>query len=228
MVRRMPTNTAPSGFTMAELHTLPDDALARVQAIYEESFPAAERVPFEEIVEATRAGKEITSDVALGDDGQPIGFAFFSSLDAAGWLFFEYFAVASDRRGAGVGQALSLATTAALRARGEHRPFAIEVEDPAAATDDADRTVREKRIGFWEKVGASMLPVEGYVIPQLDGDGTLAMKLMWLPGPDSDRVPDEAELLEVVVALYEVGYGLAPDHELVRKARNGGVRVVAA
>ena len=99
------TDTAGSqAFELASLDTVSDGLRAGVQAVYEEAFPSHQREPFADIVAASRDGGGIA--LVPVDGGQPIGLAFLGSLDDAGPLFLEYFAVAADRRGAGLGQAL--------------------------------------------------------------------------------------------------------------------------
>jgi hypothetical protein len=74
-------------------------------------------------------------------------------------------------------------------------------------------------VRFWERVGAIDLPLDGYVIPDVGGDGTEPMRLMWMPSNDEDEVPRARRLLDLVLALYESGYGLGPEDALVRRAQ---------
>ena len=100
------------------------------------------------------------------------------------------------------------------------RPIVLEVEDPAETEiDELEAAQRERRIRFWEYVGASTLPVDGYVVPNVGTTGTEALLLMWMPGRAGAPAPQGEELLELVLALYETGYGLTGDHVLVRAAR---------
>ena len=200
------------------LERLPEEAAARVREIYEEAFPARQRVPFSELQEAAAAGDEIAL-VAL-EDGRPAGLAFLSRLDCVGHLFVEYFAVASDLRGGGRGQALWKAVARELAAAEGPRPVVLEVEDPAEPqVDELEAAQRARRIRFWEHVGASMLPVDGYVVPNVGAAGTEPLRLMWMPGRPGEPEPKANALLELILALYDTGYGLDADHELVAGAR---------
>src|SRR4051794_6494343 len=71
----------------------------RVRAIYEEAFPARQRVAFDEILDGARSGEEIAL-VGL-KRGRAVGLAFLSRLESAGHVFLEYFAIDGELRGAG-------------------------------------------------------------------------------------------------------------------------------
>lgn len=205
--------------TMAWLKDLPDAGRDRVRAIYEEAFPARQREPFAELAAASTDGEPCA--LAGIQDGQPVGLASFSSLHSIGWRFLEYFAVDAGRRGAGLGRALWKAAAAAVRGGDDDpRPVVFEVEDPAEpGIGAAERAARERRIRFWGHVGARPLPVEGYVVPNIDGSGVEPMLLMWVPPSPADADPDGAALLALVLALYRHGYGLDDDDPLVERAR---------
>ena len=202
----------------ARLEDLAQEAQERVRAIYEEAFPARQRVAFEEILAAARSGEEIAL-VGL-EDGRPMGHAFLSRLAPAGHLFVEYFAVASDLRGGGRGGGLWTALREELSRCEPGLPIVLEVEDPGEpGIDAAEAQHRARRVRFWEKAGARLLALEGYVIPDVGGDGTEPMRLMWVPAAPGDDPPRAGRLLGLILALYESGYELGPDHELVRRAR---------
>ena len=202
---------------IVRLDELPAETLEGVRAIYEEAFPARQRVPFAELVDGARNGDEVA---LIGLElKRPMGIAFLSRLDAVGHLFLEYYAVASDLRGGGRGQALWRAVHDDLR-RTAPRPVVLEVEDPAEPDIEPDEAAaRERRVRFWEHVGATPLPLDGYVIPDIDGDGVEPMRLMWIGAQPADQAPRDGGLLELVLALYESGYGLSADDELVQRAR---------
>ena len=199
------------------LDDLSEHARARVRDIYEEAFPARQRVPFDELVQAARSGDELAL-VGL-ERGRPMGFAFLSSLEAAGHLFLEYFAIASDLRGGGRGRALMQAVRDEPGGAEGARPIVLEVEDPQEHGIDAEEAdMRVRRVRFWEHAGAVLLAVEGYVIPDIGGTGTEPMRLMWMAARPDDGPPQGARLLELILSIYESGYGLEPDDGLVRRA----------
>jgi hypothetical protein len=100
------------------------------------------------------------------------------------------------------------------------RPIVLEVEDPAEPRiGELEAAQRARRVRFWERVGASTLPVDGYVVPNVGTAGTEPLRLMWMPARPGEPAPDADALLDLVLALYETGYGLDGDHDLVRGAR---------
>jgi GNAT superfamily N-acetyltransferase len=213
-------DAAGSGtFEVASLDSVSDDVRSATRAIYEEAFPAHQREPFEDLVAS--CGDDGHVALVAVDGGQPIGLVSISSLDEVGFLFLEYFAVAADRRGGGIGQALWRATSQALDAPGS---IVLEVEDPNEPGIDAAETMkRERRVRFWEKVGARVLPVTGYVVPKLGEDGVEPLMLMWISRSPGEPEPAGDALRDVVVALYESGYGLDADDPLVARALDGHV-----
>ena len=209
---------AATPLQIERLERLPEQATARVREIYEEAFPVRQRVPFSELQDAAGGGEEIAL-VGL-EAGRAAGLAFLSRLDSAGCLFVEYFAVASDLRGGGRGQALWRAVSEELSAAEGPRPIVLEVEDPAEPQiDELEAAQRARRVRFWEHVGARMLPVDGYVVPNVGATGTEPLRLMWIPARPGEPAPTADDLLELILALYETGYGLDGDHDLVRRAR---------
>ncbi len=212
------SNSPPAaGLETAHLERLSQDARYRVRVIYEEAFPIRQRVPFDELEVDARRGDEIAL-VGL-EQGRPVGLAFLSRLESAGCLFLEYYAVAIGLRGAGRGQSLWMAVAGELAECRPRRAIVLEVEDPSESDlDAAEAALRVRRARFWERVGARALPVEEYVIPNIDGTGVESMRLMWMPGPLDREAPAGQELCELVLALYKSGYGLGPDHALAQRA----------
>jgi hypothetical protein len=202
---------------IARLDDLPAETCEGVRSIYEEAFPPRQRVPFEELVDDARSGDELAL-IGL-EEGRPIGIAFLSRLDAVGHLFLEYYAVARDLRGGGRGQALWWAVHDEL-GREAPRPVVLEVEDPAEPEiEPEEAAARKRRVRFWERVGAIDLQIDGYVIPDVAGDGTEPMRLMWMAARPGDSPPHDGGLLDLVLALYESGYGLSSGDALVQRAQ---------
>jgi len=177
--------------------------LAAVRAIYAESFPPELRVPFAELDDGAAAGGGLV--VALDGDAAA-GFASLRRLDGA--MFVRYFAVAAARRRQGAGRQLWQLLPGAVP--GWPDQVVLEVEDPAH--DPAEQLVRRGRIAFWRSCGLGLLPVPGYVMPDLTGAGPEPMLLMAAP-PCAG-----AELRRLVRAVYAGRYGLSAADPLVGRA----------
>ncbi|WP_179953221.1 hypothetical protein [Desulfobotulus mexicanus] len=125
---------------------------------------------------------------------------FLPRISAA---FLIYLAVNPDIRGQGLGSGVLAAAMAqeTFAAAGmpmpEHR--ILEVEDPDRAENDRDRTVRERRLGFFAKAG--LFPVyDGYIQPALQQEThVLPMLLLAQSGGLLD-------MEEAVAAVYMEKY----------------------
>jgi len=170
-----------------------------VRDLYEASFPASERSDFTGIHQEDAADERDV--LVLLEQGQVRGLCVTSRLS---WpaLFIEYFAVAPDHRGTGVGSRFLRECLLALITPAEHGAV-LEIERVEASPGDPYRPVRRR---FWEKSGARAV-VERFVVPRLDGaGGMMDMTLMWIAA-DGHPLPDPRALARQVL---EEGYGLEP------------------
>jgi ribosomal protein S18 acetylase RimI-like enzyme len=188
---------------------LTPNAVDSVRAIYEASFPERQREPFSDLLarpdwfDVARAGEDV------------LGFSFASELPEP-WLFLEYMAVAPGHRDAGLGSSLWRSLIARVASEQRLVGIVLEVESPDAPEQE-ENTERLRRIEFYRRNGAVILPVADYAVPNVQGEGT---EHMWLLScaREPELHPDEGALERIVQALYSFGYGLQPDHELVRAA----------
>lgn len=195
-----------------------DRQLDDVRAIYEDAFPAWQRVPFEELGGA--GDGRIGLAEVHGATGRVVAFAAASRLASVPWTFLEYFAVAGDRRGGGIGTRLWQDLLLAVRADPAVVGVVLEVENTDEnGIDGSEREIRHRRVRFYERLGARLSPFLGYEVPRLDRSGTERLLLMTasVTGAVDGAVPGPA-LAEVIRALYIEGYGLAASDELVRSA----------
>ncbi|MBU2663660.1 hypothetical protein KOI35_09090 [Actinoplanes bogorensis] len=178
--------------------------LAATEAIYLARFPAGLRAPFDDL---------LADDVlVLIDDDGPAGFAVTRPLGPTGWVFLRYFAVL--RRGAGAGSTMWRLACANWAAAGHPRVL-LDVEDPdEPGIDAAEESERRRRIVFYERLGARVLPVSDYEPPQPGGHPEPLRLLAASTGLESD----EASVRDQVLAVYQYRYGLGPDDPAVRKA----------
>jgi len=181
----------------------------RVAAIYADSFSRALRVPFAGLSEPAAANRML---VAL--DGQvPVGFAALRLLGSVGWSFLRYFAIDRARRSQGSGREFWPILQQELVVGGWPARIVFEVEDPADTGDAAECVLRRRRIAFWTAVGARLLPVPDYVMPDYTGAGTEPVLLM-----TSAEVPTADEARSLVLGIYADRYGLSPADPLVLRA----------
>lgn len=183
----------------------------RVREIYLGAFPEDLTAPFEDLLVDRLL-------VHRGEDAVPDALALVRDLvpDAAsgepdtGWTFLRYFA--AGPRGGGVGSRTFAALTGLLADEGR-RLLVWDVEDPdEPGLDAAAIEEHTRRIAFYERNGARLLPVRGYHPPHEDGHAP-AMRLMWATLGDTP----EPGLREVVVGVLRWRYGCDADHPAVRR-----------
>jgi GNAT superfamily N-acetyltransferase len=209
------------------------EELARVRGIYEDGFPDHLRADFRSVVTGRQPG-EIA--LALTGDGGPCGFALLRPLAPggqaaqpaqparaaqpaqAGWIYLRYFVIDAARRGHGLGGRLWDLLTARLREDG-YTLLVFDVEDPdEPGCGPDDHRDRARRIGFYARHGAAVLPVTGYRTPCGDEGAPewtpmvlMAASLTGQPAP----VRTADQLREVVEAVYRYRWSLPPGHPQV-------------
>jgi GNAT superfamily N-acetyltransferase len=162
--------------TLEPVDSLGSAATAAVRRIYEQGFPSRLRAGFATLTRQRQAGE---MSLALVRDGQPRGFAVLRPLGETGWVFLRYFVVDERLRGQGLGGIMWHELAALLRADG-YTLLVFDVEDPAEPGCGAVQArIRSRRIGFYQRHGAGLLPVHGYRTPH--GSGWAPMLLLTRP-----------------------------------------------
>ncbi len=201
-------------FRIASSAELTPDQLAGAAAVYEQAFRPNMRVPFAELAATGPA------DLLLAalDDAEPVGVAALRRLDQAGWTFLRYFAVTAGRRRTGLGRRLWTGLAGPLRAAGWPDRIAFEVEDPAHAPDETERAADVARIEFWRRCGCELLPVPGYVMPDITGLAPPEPMLLMAGALARPGELSAGQLSALVLGIYQERYRLDRDHPLVRAA----------
>lgn len=200
-------------FRIARSGELTRGQFDRVTEIYEQAFAPHHRVPFAQLA-AARPGDML---VAALDDGEPVGFAALRRLDAGGWTFLRYYGIAAERRGAGLGQRFWRRLLPAVQEAAWPARIAFEVEDPGHFASGDAQEVAAARIAFWTRCGCEVLPIAGYVMPDITGDSSPEPMLLMAAGPAGNSL-SAAELADLVLAVYAGRYGFGPQHPMVAAA----------
>jgi len=195
-------------YSLEPLETLPPLAVGDVRRIYEEGFPPYQRADFAEVSERRRSDEFA---LALVREDQACGFAMLRSLGDTGWVYLRYFVVDRRLRGQGLGGVLWDQLTARLRAAG-FTLLVLDVDDPAEpGQQPAETAIRSRRISFYERHGARLLPVTGYHTPHVaphagepDWEPMLLMAATLGGDPAGPRTRD------VVDAVYRYRWQLDP------------------
>ncbi len=208
-----------------EVVSLSDAALLRIKEIYTDSFPPEERLGdwfFTQGIESRarepRSGWPVYHLLVAEDEGRVAGFAaanYFANEGDGSPInlgFLVYLAVEAGGRSRGTGALLYTATRAqlALDARflaWELTGMAFTVERPDAATNEEERSQRERRIAFYLRQGANLLASVEYENPPLhEGDDPIPLHLMYHPAGRPTWPPEDLHR-----ALHRLIAGLQSD-----------------
>jgi GNAT superfamily N-acetyltransferase len=199
-----------AAYALEPVEALDTVAVDAVRRIYEEGFPDRLRADFASLTDQREAGE---AALALVRGPQPYGFAMLRRLGGTGWTYLRYFVVDQRRRGQGLGGVMWDLLTARLRAGGRTL-LVFDVEDPGEpGCGPAESQVRTRRVGFYQRHGAVVLPVRGYRTPHGNpgDDGWTPMLLMAAPVADGPA-PGAGEAGAIVSAVYQHRWRLEPGH----------------
>jgi len=202
-----------AAYSLKPVETLGSAVIDDIRRIYETGFAPHLRAGFSDITSQREPGELA---FALLQDGQPRGFAMLRPLGTTGWIFLRYFVVEEAQRGRGLGGILWQQVTGRLRDLG-CTLLVFDVEDPDEPDcGEAEVRIRNRRISFYLRQGAHLLPVSGYRTPHgsAEDPGWTPMLLMSAPltaGQPVSVVPAG----EIVAAVYRYRWSLAPDHPQV-------------
>ena len=198
--------------------------LDSLTAIYLEAFGVPWEMPAAKLPDFARrrvgdsmAGRAL----ALLDEEAVVGFALCDYLPESNLLHLKYLAVDQARRNQGSGARLLDAvaatgeTIAHAAGRNGCRGVLIEIEIPDSPPPDADRSLRTRRIAFYERNGALITGVP-YPRPPWAPPEQPDFELMLLPGGAwaggvLPGVLDAATRRDLGRALMVEGYGADPE-----------------
>ena len=189
---------------LAPVRNLGNHGITATRRIYEGGFADHLRASWDEVYTDRRLDEEA---LALLVDGEPAGFIMLRALGPTDRIYLRYLVIAADRRGQGLGSLL----WEHLRAHCVREDFTLlvwDVEHPGEeGIDDGERSVRERRAAFYERLGGVVIPVleqtgTEYTNPHLRSDGSSyesPMLLMATPlGPTQLPVDDRTWLSGLV------------------------------
>jgi GNAT superfamily N-acetyltransferase len=198
-------------YALEPVEALDTVAVDAVRGIYEDGFPERLRADFTSLTDRREDGE---AALALVRGRQPCGFVMLRRLGGTGWTYLRYFVVEQRLRGQGLGGTMWDQLTARLRADG-CTLLVFDVEDPGeTGCGPAESQVRSRRVGFYRRHGAVVLPVRGYRTPHdsADGDGWTPMLLMAAPVAAGGPAPGAGEAGAIVSAVYQHRWRLDPGH----------------
>lgn len=196
-------------------------------AIYEVSFPVAERDPLENLVELIEhSGQEFADGETvfrfwLGvAEGEVLALSAYTYHRRRRLGFLWYMATLRTARSQGIGSWMFARTLEMLRQEDQELPIGLcwEVERPSAFTDLQERQFAERRIRFYQRNGSLLFPEIDLLTPALeDGLPDVSYHLMFYPLENQAAVTPQRIRSLIDVILLD-SYGVEPDSIYYQRA----------
>jgi GNAT superfamily N-acetyltransferase len=197
--------------------------------IYEGAFPEEERVSEQALLRAIRRREQAQEEgrfhfqIALAG-GQVTGIAIFDYYPQTRLGFISYLAVDPRRRNGGLGAQLYRHLVATIAGDGQTESPALgvtfEVERPELARDPADRDLRQRRIGFYQRNGAQIVPRIYFVAPPMRPDLPEVPYVLMLHPLACPLPLEQATIEAVLTSVLCFGYELPSDNPYLQRARH--------
>jgi GNAT superfamily N-acetyltransferase len=218
---------------LIELTETDSDIARQAFALYEASFPPAERVPVEAMQRSIERWNHTRPEngsmphfwIAIRDE-QVLGLSSWCYFCKSRLGFLYYLAVDPATRGQGLGAWLlqktleHLPADATACAGAPPRGLIWEVERPADAAAPAERDLRQRRINFYQRSGSLLLPQLDFLAPPLaPGLQEVPYHVMFLPSASFDGdTASRAFLIDILETILLEGYGIESRIQYYRKA----------
>jgi len=208
-----------SQLEISRLFNVGGELAEQVYAIYCASFPPSEQIDFSDIVSSVASGERLI--FVAKKAGNAVGFALTMPLSCAYVHLLEYLAVTEKSRNQGIGSALLQYVAQWLRTNENSIGILIEVECPEEGTLE-ERTLRTRRINLYRRNGADIVEhAPSYRMPDLSGEGSTRMNLMWLPVDKPSHMISGGELRDCIVSIYTDAYQRSKDDPLLLSILQG-------
>lgn len=152
---------------MQLLNAISTEQLERIHALYEEAFPASEKKPFEFIRQKRETGNFEIMEI-VDESGEFCGLVIMMLYENLALL--DYFAIASECRGTGVGSVV----LKLLQERYAGRKFMLEIESTVGLESVADKD------GANAENGSSKMSIQVQALPIAERKARLRRKSFYL------------------------------------------------
>lgn len=168
-------------------------------ALYEQTFPAYERVPVAWIQESILAKK---AQLWVGYYQQELALmSILYTLPSKDFILLVYLATVPHLRNIKIGsQFLNYIIDFV---KNQSKTLVLEVEHPDFGED---RELKQRRVGFYQRLGAKKLQNILYILPALDGTKTTEMLLMVIPYEHNLEKLNQTIVKQLIQELYQVVY----------------------
>jgi len=143
------------------------------------------------------------------DAGRVLGFTILFVPPDRGFALLEYMAVASDRRGSGLGAAMFRRTVEqALTPQGVALPVLLEVDSDREASPD--QALRTRRLHFYRRLGCATIAGLRYLMP-LPGTGAAPEMDLMIHRDAPATAVARGDLERWLRTIYRDVYHVSPD-----------------
>lgn len=165
---------------------------ARLNQIYQEGFPVGRHSSW-----LTVYAERTSSETALALVEEPatlVGLIFLRDFAGTDRIYLRFLAIGADQRGRGIGAAAWPLITAYCVVAGK-RLLIWDVEHPDQSGIEAGEiSIRQRRIGFYQRLGGAILPIDDYSTPHEDATGVHEIPMYLLAAHlDGAPLPTDAE-----------------------------------
>ncbi|MBE9144236.1 GNAT family N-acetyltransferase [Planktothrix mougeotii] len=181
-------------------------------ALYEQTFPPQEKIPISWIREAI-----LTQKTQLWGGYYQEQFALMSilyPLPSSNFILLAYLATVPHLRNIKIGSKF-LKYLIDLEKR-ESKSLILEVEHPDFGEN---RELKQRRIQFYQRLGAKKLQDIVYILPALDGTKTTEMILMLISDTNSEKL-EKTVVKQLIRELYTEVYHRHPDDPIFNWIEN--------
>lgn len=181
-------------------------------ALYEQTFPAYERVPVTWIQEAIIAKK---AQLWVGYYQEQLALmSILYSLPSQDFILLEYLATVPHLRNIKIGsQFLNYIINFV---KNQSKTLVLEVEHPDFGEH---RELKQRRVGFYQRLGAKILQDILYILPALDGTKTTEMILMIIPNNNLENLK-KSVIQQLIREVYTEVYRRHPDDPIFNWIEN--------
>jgi hypothetical protein len=180
-----------------------DEVIQQLCRISEESFPPEEREPCQALIKTIRDGRSILYTASTKNSIR--GFTKLTPLKKTKIYLMEYLAVETRSRNRGIGKEILQFIKKDLKAV-KGLGLILEVEPPEVDGGE-EREIRLRRIRFYQRNGALIVHDGGaYRMPNLAGEGSLPMHLMWLPISAEGKPPIGWSISDLFTLIFTEMY----------------------
>ena len=215
------TIQSPRGELVLEVCKDGDPASRDWIAVYEESFPPAQRQDIIGIQEMLSNG-QMELDETRDQHGHVLCMTLtevFSSKPALpAFLLACYTAVYPEMRGLGIGSIHRRKLAALLEVEyAGYLGLFSEIESTRdTSVDQAAMTIRKRRKAFFLRLGLKEVSVDYRFPSYIKGEEPLQGELLWLPFKSQSQL-DEYDLTAILCRIYIEGYKLSPNDPLIER-----------